>query len=205
MPPWHVLEDQAAALARLSGREIGGEWVAGHRGLTMRDGTSTPVLAAWHTDPLVEACRWQACEAELLQAVDRLRLVDHDGTKEERPVYLLTSVPLPLPIDEVTTLDALAGEDRLVELLERFGVVPLSAPWLRERAPDLFSTEGAAKRWVTENFKGPNGLIDTLANRTFETGAYRAAGRAGGKPVRFLFSAGHPDPRAALEALVVEL
>ena len=111
--------------------------------------------AAWHTDPLVEACRWQACEAELLQAVDRLRLVDHDGTLRERPVYLLTCVPLPLPIDEVTTLDALAGEDRLAELLERFGAVPLSAPWLLERAPDLFATVKAAKRWVDASFQSP--------------------------------------------------
>ena len=118
-------------------------------------GPRSPVLAAWHTDPLVEACRWQACEAELLQAVDRLRLVDHDGTLKERPVYLLTSVPLPLPIDEVTTLDALAGEDRLTELLERFGAVPLSAPWLHERAPDLFATEKAAKRWVSGRFQRP--------------------------------------------------
>ena len=199
------LEDQAAALARLAGREVGGEWVSGHRGLTMRDGTGVGVLAAWHTDELVEACRRQACEAELLQAVDRLRLVDHDGTLKERTVYLLTSVPLPLPIDEVTTLDALAGEDRLAELLERFGAVPLSAPWLHERAPDLFATEMAAKRWVREGFKGPDGLRYIQANRTFEIGEYRAAGRAGGKAVRFVVRRDHPMPRAALEAVAGEL
>jgi hypothetical protein len=34
----------------------------------------------------------------------------------------------------VTTLDALAGTKLELLLLERFGVVPLSAPWLRELA-----------------------------------------------------------------------
>ena len=39
----------------------------------------------------------------------------------------------------------------------------------------------------------------------FEIGEYRAAGRAGGKAVRFLVRRDHPMPRAALEALVGEL
>src|SRR3954452_9443538 len=114
-----------------------------------------------------------------------LRLVDHDGTLRERPPSLLTSVPLPL--------------------MERFGAVPLSAPWLHERAPDLFATEMAAKRWVREGFKGPDGLIDIQANRTFEIGEFRAAGRAGGKAVRFVVRRDHPMPRAALEAVAGEL
>ena len=73
---------RSPALARLSGRRDrrrgGHAATAGSRCGTGPASGSRRL--PWHADEMVEACRWQACEAELLQAVDRLRLVDHAGT-----------------------------------------------------------------------------------------------------------------------------
>jgi hypothetical protein len=151
---------------------------------------------------LVEASRWQACEAELLQAVDRLRLVHHQG--EPKSVYLLTCVPLPLPIDEVTTLDALAGTKAEL-LLERFGIVVLWPRWLAEHAPDLFPSVRTAERWVAEvrsSAKRLNSILSQMAELL--PGKFRPSGQ-GARDVDFRVPADHPMPRSALAALVGEL
>ena len=118
-------------------------------------------------------------------------------------------MPLPLPIDEVTTLELPRWPVRTgsPSCWSCFGAVPLSAPWLAERAPDLLATElAAAQRWVREGFKGPDGLrIYSKPTGPLKSGKYRAAGRAGGKAVRFLVRRNHPMPRAALEAVAGEL
>jgi hypothetical protein len=59
----------------------------------MADGTWEPAEAACHPDPLVEAIRWQICEAEVLQCIGRAR-----GLRRNVAIYLLTDVVLPEPI-----------------------------------------------------------------------------------------------------------
>ena len=73
-------------------------------GRLMSDGTGRRALAYRHPDTVVEAVRFAICEGELLQAIGRGR-----GARrtEETPleVLVLTDVPLPLPINEITTLE----------------------------------------------------------------------------------------------------
>lgn len=207
LPPLQPVEDQAAVLAMLSGADVSlpGEWGEELRGYRIADGSRLGVKVKCHPDPLADACLRQQREAEIIQALDRLRMVHADRPKD---VFLLTSVVIDLTITRATTLDQLGGErGRLDALLERFGgVVPLSASWLAERAPDLFATREVAKRWLRDqqDFKGAICYNNTIANRPFEIliGQYRVEGRAGGKPVRFLARADHLCPRQALEALV---
>jgi len=79
---------------------------AGRYGQTLRryqlQGQTIEVETDAHPDPLVEAVRWQITEAEIIQAVGRARAIRRT---EADPVLivLLTSVPIPVPVDVVTT------------------------------------------------------------------------------------------------------
>jgi hypothetical protein len=53
-----------------------------------------------HPDPRVQAVVEQPREAEMLQAIDRLRLIH---TEKRKTVYILCSVPLDIPVDELVT------------------------------------------------------------------------------------------------------
>jgi hypothetical protein len=207
LPPIQPVEDQAAVLAMLSGADVQlpGAWSEELRGYRIADGSRLGVKVKCHPNPLADACLRQHREAEIIQALDRLRMIHAERPKD---VFLLTSVVVDLTVTRATTLDELGGErGHLDVLLERFGgVVPLSAGWLAERAPDLFATREIAKWWLRkqQDFKGGICYNNTIANPPFEIliGQYRVEGRAGGKPARFLARADHLCPRRALEALV---
>ena len=62
--------------------------------------------AEFHPDPLVDALRWRACEGELVQLVERGRGVNRTAA-DPLDVWLLTNVPVPLPIDEEIYSDEL--------------------------------------------------------------------------------------------------
>ena len=50
----------------------------------------------------------------MLQAIDRLRLIH---TKGRKTVYILCSIPLGLPVDELVTWKELTGDRRLKDAL----------------------------------------------------------------------------------------
>jgi hypothetical protein len=106
-----------------------------------------------HPDPHVQAVVEQAREAEMLQAIDRLRLIH---TERRKTVYILCSVPLDIPIDELVTWKQLTGDRRLSDALaecdERgWGALPLAAKELTCLFPDLWPTKKAAERWIAKN------------------------------------------------------
>src|SRR5690349_6146186 len=55
----------------------------------LRDGTTKAVNVSVHPDPRVQAVVEQAREAEMVQAIDRLRLIH---TKKRKTVYILCSI-----------------------------------------------------------------------------------------------------------------
>jgi hypothetical protein len=63
----------------------------------------------------------------MIQAIDRLRLIHNEKRKT---VYILCSIPLDLPIDELVTWKQLTGDRRLSDALaecdERGG---MRCPW----------------------------------------------------------------------------
>ena len=61
----------------------------------MRDGSTKLVNVAAHPDPRVQAVVEQGREAEMVQAIDRLRLI-HNAKR--KMVYILCNVPLDLPL-----------------------------------------------------------------------------------------------------------
>jgi hypothetical protein len=95
----------------------------------------------------------QGREAEMIQAIDRLRLIHNEKRKR---VYILCNIPLDLPIDELVTWKQLIGDRRLADALaecdERgWDALPLAAKELSRLFPDLWATKKAAERWIVKN------------------------------------------------------
>jgi hypothetical protein len=118
----------------------------------MRDGSKERGEVMTHPDPRVQAVLTAVRENELIQALDRARLI----WGEPKDVYILCDIPLPgVEIDRLVPWDVLRGADRLnraIEAQEARGkrALPLSARWLFETFPDpdMWQTEKAAERWL---------------------------------------------------------
>jgi hypothetical protein len=65
------------------------------RAYLMRDGSSKNAKVPMHRDPRVQAVVEQGREAEMLQAIDRLRLIH---TKKRKTVFILCNIPLVSPL-----------------------------------------------------------------------------------------------------------
>ena len=73
----------------------------------MRDGSTKTTSVSVHPDARVHAVVEQGREAEILQAIDRLRLIHSERRKT---VFILCSVPLDIPVDELVTWKQLIGD-----------------------------------------------------------------------------------------------
>ena len=119
----------------------------------MRDGSTQSVKVKVHPDRRVQAVVEQAREAEMLQAIDRLRLI-HSPRK--KIVCILCNIPLGMPVDELVTWRQLAGDGRLAQALEAcekngWEALPLAAKELHRLFPDLWRTRKAAEDWARKN------------------------------------------------------
>ncbi len=103
-------------------------------GYRMRDGSPKGVLTPIHPDRRVQRVLELIRENELVQAIDRLRLIHSDRCKR---VIILCNIPLDITVDELRTLDELAGtpgrlgaRGRLELAQNTVGLVPLGARYL---------------------------------------------------------------------------
>ncbi len=155
-------------------------------GFHMRDGSHIGVMTDRHVCPLVDKIRWQHSEAEIVQAVDRLRLVHRDTPAD---VWLFNEVP-------TITVDALrpyrramrkhgpagAGAGPGARLLDAYyrlnGVLPIKHAWLAKRFPDLWRNENAVKMELRDVEKRGEGLAAILP-RGVRPHEFRARGQKG--------------------------
>jgi hypothetical protein len=86
------------------------------------------------------------CEGELLQAVGRGRGVRRT-VETPLEVLILTDVPIPLPVNELTTFRALSDSSGPLALLAARGVVPLDYAGIAAASPDQFTDAGRVKEW----------------------------------------------------------
>jgi hypothetical protein len=115
-------------------------------GRLMVDGTGRRALALRHPDPLVEAVRFAICEGELVQAVGRGRGVRRTAdTRLE--VLILTDVPIPIPVDTLTTWKELCDYGPL-SLLATRGVVPLDYAGIVTALSHWFNDSAKLKNWL---------------------------------------------------------
>ncbi len=203
LPPVQPVENEAGALAaRLPGiRKFSGNYVELQRPFRLREGDAAASI--WgHPDEVVQRVLEQKREAEMLQAVDRLRLVH---ALHPKPVFVLSNLPLDLTVDELVTLEQLAGpDDYLGQLLDHLGgVVPLRAGLLHDRRPDLFPSEKAAEKWAAPYTPKP--LISSIRQTGVKELRAKAIGQRGPSDTRILVRGDHPAPRAAVEHHLGEL
>jgi hypothetical protein len=137
-----------------------GEYEKREAGFNMRSGEHLGVKTDRHIDPIVDAVRWQLSEAELIQAVDRLRLIHRKP--QPASVLLINEVPTPIVVDRVMSYrdvvrrqgDRGAGGgpgSRLSRAYQELGgVLPQSPKWLAERFPHLWKNENAVKMEIRD-------------------------------------------------------
>ncbi len=120
-------------------------WYARGDGVRHMAGAGAVAIEAdRHPDPIVEAVRWQVCEAELLQIIGRGRGVNRT---EDDPldVLVLTDAPLPLPV--AATLQAADLAPSPADLmLAAGGVVFENATDVAAAYPQLWTNREAAKK-----------------------------------------------------------
>lgn len=196
----------------LGGRTVdcveGGRYPVQQGGIRMR-GTDEgfPLEAAYHPDPLAEALRWQICEGQLIQSIGRPRAVNRTA---DNPVHIdiVTNIPLPIEVDETVTWKEM--QPHPLEVLAARGFVIEEG---RDQAafavgvcPDIWKDAQSFKDWSrSAGLKVENLNIKlSIEVSHFEKWPVYRAKRASGRYAQMLRidPVLHPDPRAALEAVV---
>lgn len=156
------------------------------RGRRMRDGSTTWEVVQVHPDPRCQELLEQIREAEIVQALDRVRPVFN-----RRRLYILTNVVADVTVDRIVPWRELAAGGNIWSRAWAAcgGVLPLSPAWLCEHLPEIFSSERTAKRQVSdliskfrgnEDFnKGANPQIDIIIWDLAPLHEYRVTGVAG--------------------------
>jgi len=115
----------------------------------MADGSGAAVKARAHPDRRARVLQEQGRELATRQGFERLRLATAEKCKR---VVLVCKVPIPgLPVDRLVTMEDLAPdrlEAAMAEAAQRGGVLRVSAAGLAQDAPETFTTEKAASRWL---------------------------------------------------------
>ncbi len=163
------------------------------RGLRMKDHSEEVVSVSYHPDRHVQLLLEINREAEITQAIDRLRLLrgSHD-----RQVFIATSIPVDITVDYYWDWNLL---HRLLQLLERSIVVPLHPEhFLRIFPEDTAKTLRGAEA-LCRKLKTTLPLIRLLINNyvVFE---YKHADSR--KAAKALISTSVKDPKQALERML---
>jgi hypothetical protein len=181
-----------------------GEYVLQSRGRRIRNGGPNVAEVQVHPDTRCQAMLEQVREAEIAQAVDRVRPVFR-----RRRIIVLTNIALDLTVDHALTWPELRP-GQFAYAFARHGVLPLSAGDLCRGFPDLWPAVKDADNALAplRNYlKTPNNISIWGFQVVFpgcRLAIYRRAGQRG-PAARALVDAALHDPRAVLESLVGEL
>jgi hypothetical protein len=154
-----------------------------------------------HPDPLCRIILTAIREDEIVQAIDRARLI-HNRPEACR-VIILTKIVLPLTVHRLTTWPAIMPSRVELAFVRSAGVLPLGKKWLSTNLPDIFGSEETAKRevdaWLAEQ-KGQTPIYNTYRGLTLLV-SYRTR-PTGGRSTRALIRRDLAETPAALEALL---
>ncbi len=111
--------------------------------ILMRDGGGTPISRMSFVDPFLESIRRAITDAEVVQAVGRARGVNRTAANPVQ-VFVFSDVVLPFAVDHLTTWREITPD--VVEKMLALGAALLSPSDAYRVYPDLFCSEGAAKK-----------------------------------------------------------
>ncbi|WPY95633.1 hypothetical protein T8T21_05805 [Limimaricola variabilis] len=94
------------------------------------------------SDQRIEAVHAQIRDAETMQAIGRLRLVHSPYRKR---VFLLSNLPVEVPVDQLVSFDELMPDRLELELLKK-GNIPLTPLGLLKMRPDLAPSKAVAEK-----------------------------------------------------------
>jgi type IV secretory pathway protease TraF len=128
------------------------------------------------SDPRLSAVYEQTRQAEVAQAIARLRLVWSRSTKR---VFLLGNLPVEVPVDCVVEFNNLFPDRLERELIEK-GDMPLTAKGMFKMRPDLFENANAASKALSRSIlSNPKKLLRVLPEQlraTLTEVTFRAEG-----------------------------
>jgi putative DNA primase/helicase len=155
------------------------------RGIRLADGGARAVKGDQHPDPLVEAVRWQICEAQLLQAIGRGRAINRTA---ETPldIDLLFDTVLPITIDD----DVRWKTPSLLAVTAADGYMPTAPVDMTKLRPELWANEKAAYRCIKHGVPKLPGFVAIT---------YQLKGPKMNQRVAYFDQQVIPDPRAWLE------
>jgi len=150
-PSWSAVESIARAYAAtdeepfLSIADVPSDPNSGYfkvtRGIRRHDGKVSPVAVSVHPHPIVEEVMEQIREAEIVQAVDRIRPIHN-----RRSIYILNEVALDITVHSVVPWKRITGGvGRFVQAAMRGGAVPYSAAEMSRIYPDLWPNKKLAE------------------------------------------------------------
>jgi hypothetical protein len=123
------------------------------------------ISARSYTDVRIERLHGQFREAETTQAIARLRLV---YSKYVKQVFLLSNLPVEIPVDRFVKFDELLLDRLELELIKSKNI-PLSPTGLLKMRPDLFTSIASAKQAINRS------LLSTTANLKSLPSLYQAS------------------------------
>jgi hypothetical protein len=180
-----------------------GEYVLQTRARRMRDpGAFNLIEVQVHFDARCQTVLEQIREAEMVQAIDRVRPVFN-----RRKVFVLNSLPLDLTVDRTMTWPEMRP-GKFVRAFARHGVLPLSPSDLTRCFPDLWKDQKVADNELSWLKKQPeNSKLDILFGRIrlFLGAPLKATYRRKGQRGPLACALVRSDlsvPRAVLEGMV---
>jgi len=166
----------------------------------------TAEAAPRHPDPLCETIRSHICEGEIIQAIGRAREVNRTKANEV-DIYVLTDVPLPVPVDiliPATLLDPTPAD----LMLAQGGVAFTSSVDAARAYPDLWRTPSAAKSALSRAEKSVafSYILKKESNASSLIRVeYQQSGQGKRRTVAVFDLSRVPDPKRYLEGLFGEL
>jgi hypothetical protein len=165
--PTAVLELQAQAFGDVFGFEVErGSFELATRYIRLKNGTTVETRVRVHSDPIVQEFVEHYREDEMIQTIDRLRLVWHDG--EPKEVFILSPLALDIEVDQAVKWENF----KIGRLHGRVETALTTEPWFVPKSPkqcavlrpDIWrSADTAARDYAAM----PDGWQNSLVSKKF--------------------------------------
>jgi len=198
LPSPAAVEFIAGVIAGKAIETTAGDWYQRQRVPVMIEGRIAGTIDRdRHPDAMAEAVRWQICEAEIMQAIGRLRGVNR--TQDNPAEIVLIGCPIPEEI-ELDAIEAWQAPTPIETMLAIAGIALNSGAAAAAAFPGLWGNAEAAKKALGRATREGHSLVRTPYREMSPTGLAQLAGERR-RPFTVLFDhEACQDPRAWIEA-----